>query len=193
MCREANGTQNCVPAETGLNVFAFVIYLPDPLGRFLDDLRRELVPHYNPHAHVSVLPPRPLAVDWRVASEQLHALTQSWQPFDIELTQVDIFPETKVIYLELGRGAPEMIAMHAALNERCLNFREPFDYHPHVTLAQEVPYSEVETLYGTACRRWQDYSGPRQFRAERAVFVQNTLPNCWVDLAAYSLGVPALK
>lgn len=54
-----------VPAEEKLNVFALVIYIADPLGGFLDDLRRELIPHYNPHAHISVLPPRPIPIDWR--------------------------------------------------------------------------------------------------------------------------------
>ena len=63
-----------VPPGERLNVFALVIYIPGPLGKFLDDLRRELVPSYNPHAHVSVLPPRPLAVDWRLASDQARAL-----------------------------------------------------------------------------------------------------------------------
>ena len=52
-----NGGPCLVPEGQRLNVFALVVYIPDPLGRFLDDLRRELVPHYNPHAHVSVLPP----------------------------------------------------------------------------------------------------------------------------------------
>ena len=41
-----------------MNQFALVIYIPDPLGRFLDDLRRELAPDCVPHAHVSVLPPQ---------------------------------------------------------------------------------------------------------------------------------------
>jgi 2'-5' RNA ligase len=191
MSRETDGTLHRVPAEAEPNVFALVIYLPDPLGGFLDDLRRELVPHYNPHAHVSVLPPRPLNGDWHVASEQVRELTTTGSPFDIELTSVDLFPITNVIYLELGKGASELYAMHAAMNRHCLKFEEPFTYHPHVTLAQEIPDSEVEALCALAKRRWEEYSGPRHFRAERAVLVRNTLPNCWIDLAAYSLGSAA--
>src|SRR3954452_2669596 len=86
-----------------LNVFALVIYIPPPLGRFLDDLRRELVPHYNPHAHVSVLPPRPLppAVDWQSASDGARALTEGWAAFDVELTSIEVFPATDVIYIEI--------------------------------------------------------------------------------------------
>src|SRR6476620_7501839 len=76
------------------NVCALVIYIPDPLGRFLDDLRRELVPGCNPHAHVSVLPPRPLAVDWQVGSEQVKACADNWAPFDIVLERIRIFPVT---------------------------------------------------------------------------------------------------
>src|SRR5438552_13824132 len=103
-----NGMLSRVPAEQRLNVFALVIYLPDPLGRFLDDLRRELVPGCTPHAHVSVLPPRPLAGDWQVAREQVRSLAASWKPFDITLNGIGMFPVTNVIYIELGRGAAQM-------------------------------------------------------------------------------------
>jgi 2'-5' RNA ligase len=170
------------------NVFALVIYVPDPLGRFLDDLRRELVPHYNPHAHVSVLPPRSLSVAWETASSQARALTESWAPFDVDLTTVGIFPVTQVIYLEVGAGGPELHRLHAAMNEAALACNEPFTYHPHITLAQDVAPECVADLHELARRRWAEYRGPRSFRAEHAVFVQNTHDNCWVDLAEYTLG-----
>jgi len=177
-----------IPPEERLNLFALVIYIPDPLGGFLDDLRRELVPHDNPHAHVSVLPPRPLAVEWPIASQQVRALTDSWNPFDVELTEIQVFPVTDVVYLELGRGASELRRMHAAMDCNALEFPEPFVYHPHVTLAQEVKPQQVSALRDLAIRRWQDYKGPRHFRAERAVLVQNTLHDCWIDLDEYALG-----
>jgi len=177
-----------IPVEQRLNIFALVIYIPDPLGRFLDDLRRELIPQCNPHAHVSVLPPRPLAVDWQVASGQVRALTDTWPPFEAELTDVDIFPVTNVLYLRLGAGAAEFTRMHAAMDRHSLRFHEPFPYHPHVTLAQEIPNGDVESVRQTALRRWREYAGPRSFRAERAAFVQSTLGNSWIDLQDYSLG-----
>jgi hypothetical protein len=181
------------PAEDRNNLFALVIYVPGLLGRFLDDLRRELVPQYKPCAHVSVLPPRPVSVDWRVASEQLRELTELWPAFTIELTAVGIFPATDVIYLELGQGAAEMLQMHAAMANRWLAYEEPFPYHPHVTLAQEIPRSQVETLCELARRRWREYTGPRAFHASRAVFVQSTRNNCWIDLADYSLGAAVVR
>jgi 2'-5' RNA ligase len=183
-----NGVLSRIPAEQRLNVFALVIYIPDPLGRFLDDLRRDLVPGCNPHAHVSVLPPRPLAVDWQVASEQVKVCAGNWAPFNIVLGRIRIFPVTNVIYVELGEGAEEMFRIHAAMNSQALEFDEPFAYHPHITLAQEIPPGEVAAVDRRAQELWDGYVGPRGFRAERTAFVQNTLGNCWIDLAEYSLG-----
>jgi 2'-5' RNA ligase len=193
MGSDENGMPGRVPAEERLNVFALVIYIPDPLGRFLDDLRRELAPHSNPHAHVSVLPPRPLAVDWRVAAEQARELTEGWAPFEIELTGLQMFPVTNVIYLEIGAGAAELRRIHAAMNTGALEFEEPFPYHPHITLAQEISQQEVPATHELAQRRWKEYRGGSVFRAERTVFVQNTLDNCWIDLARYSLGAVAAR
>ena len=131
-----------------LNVFALVIYIPLPLGRFLDELRRELVPHYNPHAHVSVLPPRPLTVDWRIASDQARTLSEGWAPFDVALSSVEVFPLTDVIYIEIGAGAKELYELHAAMNTSALAFGEPYPYHPHITLAQELPVGSVNDRFG---------------------------------------------
>jgi len=183
-----NGVLSRIPAEQRLNVYALVIYVPDPLGRFLDDLRRDLVPDCNPHAHVSVLPPRPLAVDWQVAGEQVRVCAGNWAPFEIVLERLRIFPVTNVIYLELGKGAEEMFHIHAAMNAEALEFEEPFVYHPHITLAQEIPPGEVSRVNRRAQELWDGYQGPRSFRADRTAFVQNTLGNCWIDLAEFSLG-----
>src|SRR6267154_3366640 len=107
-----NGRPAPIQDCEGLSICALVIYIPGALGRFLDDLRRELVPHYNPHAHVSVLPPRPLAVDWQIASDHARALIEGCPTFDIELTAIQVFPVTDVIYLEVGAGVSALRRMH---------------------------------------------------------------------------------
>jgi 2'-5' RNA ligase len=193
MSLDPSGAHRHIPLEDRLNLFALVIYVPDPLGCFLDGLRRELVPHDNPHAHVSVLPPRALTVEWPVASAQVRALTDTWTPFAIELTEIQVFPVTDVVYIELGSGASELRRMHTAMNRRVLEFAEPFEYHPHLTLAQEIGREEVASVRETALRRWSEYRGPRSFRAERAVLVQNTVNKYWIDLAEYPLGAVALR
>ena len=151
------------------------------------------MPHYNPHAHVSVLPPRPIRDDWRPAADEARALTEGWAPFDVELTSIQVFQRTDVIYIEIGAGAGELCDLHTAMNTSRLAFAEPYEYHPHITLAQEIPHDGVAEMTALARRRWEEYTGPRVFRAERAVFVQNTVDSCWVDLAEYALGAVAVR
>jgi len=104
-----------------------------------------------------------------------------------------VFPGTEVIYTGIGAGAAELCDLHAAMNSSVLEFAEPYTYHPHITLAQEIPHDRVDELTELARHRWREYEGPRTFRADRAVFVQNTIDNCWVDLAEYSLGAVAVR
>jgi 2'-5' RNA ligase len=165
-------------------LYALVIYLPDPLGGFLDDLRLEMVPGCNPHAHVSVLPPRPLPVAPEAAIEDARRIVAGFAPFDIELGRIQKFDVTDVIYISVEAGAEQLRHMHRSLNRGALAFEEPFAYHPHVTLAQEIQTGQVETLAALAAHRWLEFRGPRRFRAENTVFVRNTRGNLWVDLTS---------
>jgi hypothetical protein len=193
MAGEIDGVRGSVTADSRLNIFALVIYIPGSLGRFLDDLRRELTPDCNPRAHISVLPPRPLQVPWQAASDSARATLESSAPFDVHLMDVRVFPGTNVIYLDVNGGAGELIRLHHGIDRGPLSFSEPFSYCPHVTLAQEIPAEDVAELEKTARRRWQEFTGDRKFRAARAVFVQNTVENQWIDLAEYELGALAAK
>ena len=164
------------------SLYALVMYLPDPLGGFLDDLRLELVPGCNPHAHISVLPPRPLPVAPEAAIEEARATVGGFAPFDIELGQIEKFDVTDVIYISVEGGAEQLRQMHRSLNRGALAFPEPFAYHPHVTLAQEIEADQVETLLALAARRWREFRGPSRFRAESTMFVRSTRGNQWIDL-----------
>jgi 2'-5' RNA ligase len=165
------------------SLYALVIYLPEPLATFLDDLRLEMVPGCNPHAHVSVLPPRPLPVAPEAAIAEARAIVAGFAPFEIELSHIEKFDVTDVIYIGIESGVDQLRKLHASLNREALAFAEPFDYHPHVTLAQEIGPERVEPLYDLAVRRWREFPGPRSFRADHTVFVRNTRGNHWVDLA----------
>lgn len=193
MGSDSNGPLSGIPAEERLNVYALVIYIPNPLGQFLDDLRRELVRGCNPHAHVSVLPPRPLPATWQAAGEQVQDFTTGHQPFAVGLGEVRIFPGTNVIYIEVSSGKAELSRMHDALNGDALAFEEPFVYHPHVTLAQEIPPGEVQAVHELAQRRWKEFQGERAFSANRVAFVQNTTGNFWIDLAEFALGAVEVR
>jgi len=173
------------------SLYALVIYLPDPLGGFLDDLRLEMVPGCNPHAHISVLPPRPLPVPPDAAIEEARGIVSGFAPFNIELGGIEKFDVTDVVYISVANGADQLRRMHQSLDRGALAFPEPFAYHPHVTLAQEIPEGQVERLVELASRRWREFRAPRRFRAESTMFVRNSRGNQWIDLSAGPLrGTP---
>ena len=191
MASNANGLSGFGSGEQP-SVYALVTYIPSPLGRFLDDLRLELAPACTPHAHVSLLPPRPIDAAWQVASQHAGRLLVQAEPFEIQFTHPAIFPVTGVIYLEVGDGQERLRRLHALLNAGAMAFDEPFPYHPHSTLAQEVAPGRAQELYRLALRHWDHYRGPRRFLADHAVLVQNLQGNSWIDLATLALGrVPA--
>jgi 2'-5' RNA ligase len=171
-----------------INSFALVSYIPDPLAAFLDKLRRELVPNCHLHAHVTVLPPRPLQAKAEAAWRQVREASAGFQPFEIALGAVEVFPVSDVIHIGLSAGGGQLRAMHNQLNRGCLAYPEPFAYHPHVTLAQELKPDQVDEFREVARRRWAEFTSGRAFRAERVTFVQNSRRNVWVDLGECHLG-----
>ncbi len=171
------------------SLFALVVYIPDPLGKFLDKLRKDLVPECDPHAHVSVLPPRTLQVEPEKACDEIRRHAEKFPPFEIALGPVRKFTGTDVIYLEVEKGAEQLQAMHARMAAGPLRFNEPYVYHPHVTLAQGIKPEKVEELFAAATEAWKQYRDAPRFRAERAVFVRNSTGQCWEDLAELELGV----
>jgi 2'-5' RNA ligase len=167
----------------GINSFALISYLPEPLAGYLDSLRCELVPRCQARTHVTVLPPRPLVTGlpenaWR----DLNAYLDDFRPFRVELTTIEVFEGTNVIYLSVGAGHAELERMHKALNRGPLEFAEPYVYHPHVTLAQQLLPEQVEGAATLARRRWKEFGGSHSFTVERLSFVQNTVENRWSDL-----------
>jgi len=170
-----------------MNNFALVAYLPDPLRKFLDDLRRELVPGCAPHAHVTILPPRPLSGTPEEAIETVRSRVPEFSPFEVKTANVEVFGATDVIYLAIGAGQQNLTHMHAALDVGPLKYVEAYSYHPHITLAQDLTREQSIELSAIARRRWSEYPHFRSFAVESLVFVQNITRNVWVDLAHFQL------
>jgi 2'-5' RNA ligase len=180
----------CEGQGSKVNSFALVSYLPDPLASFLNTLRNDLVSQCHSRAHVTVLPPRPLLCTAGAAWDQLQQRLQEVHPFRIELGEIKVFPVTDVIYLSVDIGELELQMLHTTLNVGKLAFDEPFTYHPHLTLAQEITCDKLAAATQLATRRWRDFAHSRSFMVEQLTFVQNTLDNCWMDLNAFQLSGP---
>jgi 2'-5' RNA ligase len=187
--------------ETRINSFALVSYLPGPLAELLDEIRHDFAPESRAKAHVTILPPRPLleypgeapGTAVMAAMDELKIRLQDFPPFKVDLGEIEIFEGTQVIYVSIQNGFAELERMHAALNTGHVAFREPYPYHPHVTIAQELAPEDVHNAAQFARWRWSEFKHSRSVWIDRLTFVQNTLENCWTDLAMLNLGSPVVR
>ena len=150
----------------------------------------KLKPDCKPHAHVTILPPRPLRHDLTDTVHQLADDIRGVAPFRIELGDIEVFEASHVIYLGLARGTAELRQLYGALNCGCLKYTEPFPYHPHITIAQNILPPRMRRGW----RRSQgndgrNIRGPRAFTVSVLSFVQHVAPSIWADVAALPLGV----
>ncbi len=175
--------------ELTLGNFALVSYIPDPLGRFLDELRLELTPGCTPRAHVTLLPPRPLHSELKDAIRLIAEESRNLTPFQVALGDVCIFENSNVVYLAIAKGMKELCGFYDLLNRDALEYKENFPYKPHITLAQNVSAEEAARLAQLARERWAQYRGPRSFVVSELSFVQHVAPSIWTDVARVHAGV----
>lgn len=173
-----------------INCYALVSYLPGALGVFLNDLRRELVPGCTLRSHVTLLPPRGLAVSEELAWDAIVETCARHEPFRVELTDIEIFPGTSVVYAALGSGFHQLSRIHDEFMAGPLRFDEPFTYHPHITLAQSFEAERLGEIARLARQRWAEFHEEKSFLVDNLAFVQNTDTNQWRDLNRLSLSEP---
>jgi 2'-5' RNA ligase len=178
-------------AEQTVGHFALVAYIPDPLATFLDRLRLDLTPGSKPRAHVTVLPPRPVHENLKLSIEKMSAQLRDAEPFRIDLGEIEIFEASHVIYLGIQSGAQELRRLYGVLNCGCMQYAEAFPYHPHITIAQNIPPEEIDTMVATARQQWAAYEGPRSFTVSGLTFVQHVALQIWTDIVTLPLGVEA--
>lgn len=170
--------------------YALVAYVKSPAGEFVENLRRELHPDLpQVAAHLTILPPRPLAGSESAALELLQRICGREEPFSVSLGAVETFiPVTPTVFIRIESEAARMCALHEKLNIDVLRYSEEWPYIPHMTIVKMATEQSAETAFQTAGSRWQEYLGTRRILLERLTFVREDRPNCWVDLASVVLG-----
>lgn len=166
----------------GINSFALVSYFSGPLSDYLTRLRRELVPNCEAKAHLTVLPPRPIQGSKENAVRGLSQGLQEFGPVHVELGDVEMFAESRVVYIAVNAGHVELERMHDALNTAAVAFEEPFPYHPHITLAQDIPAESLLSVLQHARDVWNRWPHSRSFLVEDLTIVQNSVDNRWFDV-----------
>jgi len=115
--------------------------------------------------------------------------TRLFPPFEVELGEVRMFPVSNVVYIDLARGDRELRDLHSRLNSGELRYKCNFDFHPHITIAQDLEKHRASAAERLARRQWAEYRGPRRFNVESLSFVQHVAPFVWLDIARIPLAV----
>jgi len=130
-------------ADEDTATLGVLVEVPEPWAQLLVDWRgrcgdpqAHLVP-----PHVTLLPPTEVPVGERAAvSDHLAGVARSHAPFDLHLSGTGTFrPVSEVVFLAVARGTAdcEQIATHVRTGPLARPLS--FPYHPHVTVAHDVP------------------------------------------------------
>jgi 2'-5' RNA ligase len=165
------------PAKWGS--LALVSYIPDPLGAFLHNLQGLLPGEHNPRPHVTILPPRPLKTAVETASREARAILQEFPSFDVELLRIRRFPETNILYLNVGEGEELLRALHGALNAGDLAHAERFEFLPHLTLGGPVPDGSLADVRQHAESAWGSATCPARFHLSEVVCLWSAPASVW--------------
>ena len=124
------------------------IEVPQPYGAHLQRWRRRLG---DPAAmrvppHVTLLPPTAMPSErLPVVEEHLRRVAAEERSFPITLRGTGTFrPLSPVTFVQLAAGIAECERLEARVRSGPLHRELKFNYHPHVTVAQDVPEEALE-------------------------------------------------
>ena len=169
--------------------YALVTYVRNPVGEFVEELRRELHPTTAElAAHLTILPPRELTGTEAAALEFLEEACGRVVPFNVELGDVETFlPTTPTVFIEVKRAAYRMRELHDQLSGKGLRGEESWPYIPHLTILKTERDEQARAAYVVARERWAKFPGKRQVHVDELMFVREN-GGCWEDVAPVPLG-----
>jgi len=160
---------NEIPGPPRWGFIALVSYIPDPLASFLQGLREALPNNDSSEAHITLLPPRPLKLPVETISQKARAILDQFPQFDVELSSVRRFAETKFLYLDLAEGSSLIHDVHDALNQGDLADPEEFEFRPHLTLGGPVSPGVLDSAQQQAELTWNGKHCARRFTIREVV------------------------
>ena len=131
--------------------FGVAIGLPEPYTTELQAWRERLG---DPNAsgippHVTLLPPTALPDEsLPEVEEHLRRIAAAESPFEMHLRGSATFrPVSPVVFVPLVRGISECERVEAQVRSGPLARTLSFPYHPHVTVAQDVPGDALDAVF----------------------------------------------
>jgi 2'-5' RNA ligase len=152
--------------------------IPEPWGGTLTRRRAaagDPVAAYVP-AHLTLLGPTEIAPKALLTIErQLAAVAAAHPAYALHLRGTGTFrPLTEVVFVAVAAGISECEQLAAAIGDATqLPRNQRFPYHPHVTVAQDVPPDELDKVYEDLA----DFSA--KFEVDRFTLFEHTTDGRW--------------
>jgi 2'-5' RNA ligase len=125
--------------------------IPEPYGSQLQEWRERLG---DPNAerivpHVTLLPPTPVPPEMLPEIEEhLRTVAANFEPFDIRIRGSATFlPISPVVFVPLVLGIAECEQLERAVRSGPLRRTIGYPYHPHVTVAHDLPAEALDRAY----------------------------------------------
>ncbi|MGY1697616.1 MULTISPECIES: 2'-5' RNA ligase family protein [unclassified Geodermatophilus] len=132
-------------------VVGVLVPVPEPWGQLLVDWRTKvgdaqatMVP-----PHVTLLPPTEVSwTDRPAISEHLARVAAAHPPFDMHLSGTGTFtPVSDVVFVAVAKGIGNCELLASDVRSGPLARTLSFPYHPHVTVAHDVPQDMLDLAY----------------------------------------------
>ncbi len=130
--------------------------IPEPHGSLLQRHRESYgdpLAHAIP-THITLLPPLPVVDgDLGVIEEHLRLLAQNEHPFEVALRGTATFrPVSPVVYVQVVDGFGECERVADNVRSGPLACELAFPYHPHVTVAHDLPDEVLDRAFRELAR-----------------------------------------
>jgi 2'-5' RNA ligase len=127
------------------------VAVPEPWGSDLQERRAGYGDRlaWTIPTHITLLPPTQVpSARLREVDAHLADVASSVEPFVVELRGTGTFrPVTPTVYVVVARGVGGCEQLEQRIRRGPLRRRLQFPYHPHVTLAFEVPDDQLDRAF----------------------------------------------
>jgi 2'-5' RNA ligase len=166
-----------VPADEQLKTIGVAIGIPEPYAGELREWRERAG---DPQAkqvfpHVTLLPPTEVsAPELPAIIEHLTAVAAGVAPFEMHLRGTGTFrPLSEVVFIAVAAGISACEQLEHGVRSGPLGRDTQFPYHPHVTIAHDVPTTSLDLVY----ERLTDYEA--RFDVDRFTMFEQDVDGVW--------------
>ena len=160
-----------IPEPYAAELSAARVAADDPLANFIPP-------------HITLLGPTLLDVE-QLAEARAHLaeVAAGAPPFTVQLRGTATFrPVSPVVFVALAQGISECEQLESSVRSGMLDGDLRFNYHPHVTIAHEVPDAALDKAFEAMA----DYSA--EFAVDRFYQYEHGDDGIWRPQAAFQLG-----